>query len=1098
MMRERFITGYNDFVIPFMAGMIFILVYLLAGIVRTVWRLEPGDRKKLFLSLINPRLLLKDIRDIILDCLLHVKIFRRNILLGYMHASIAFGWFMLIVIGHIEVWLYTPNRLNMLYYPIFFRFFVASHGEQSLRGSLLFFLMDFFLLVVLSGIFLAMFKRIRSQILGMRRTTKPALTDRIAMYALWSIFPLRLLAEGFTAGISGGSFLTKSISLLFGDFFNDPSHLPPIWWAYSCALGVFFVMLPFSRYMHIPTEMFLIVLRNAGVRINHPRKGYAVAQIYSCSSCGICIDACPMGTQKKNLPFTSVYFMRYLRRKNEGKSRFIADKCLMCGKCEAVCPVGVESCTLKVADRAGIGYRFRHEYGYLTAAPASPAATSSAAASGTAGPAAAAQAPAPAAAVQAPADKQEKVLYYQGCMTQLTPAVSRAMEQLLKACGTDYEFLDRDGGICCGRPLELSGKHREARELMERNTEAILATGARTLLVSCPICYRIFTQQYNLPGIRVVHHTAWIREELEAGRLRITPDTERLVYHDPCELGRGCGEYESPRLVLRQAGVLVAAEQERAASVCCGGSVGSLTLSYEDRTHLTDAALRNLTVNRPEKIVTACPLCLKTFSSRSEGIPVQDIAETVAARLDTADRAASTVGKTDPKKRNSGKTGTDRKKNQQTAHMEQSFTPTRYSLMNVATGRRFEDTGWLLSDPQFDGNSLIRAVYEKKQIDVKGPEYGLYRFADWLPVRRMLQGSCAPVTYKSSGLAAALGLDNLYITFSGYWPAIGAKMNTCSFKETEAYSVCARLPEGDDRVLVVASAGNTARAFSQVCSDNNIPLVVCIPEENMDAMWFHKPLNPCVKIICTPLGTDYFDAISLSNIICRSPRFREEGGAKNVARRDGMATTVLSAATHIGRIPDAYFQAVGSGTGTIAAWEANLRLLEDGRFGNHKMKLFPAQNAPFLPMYDAWKARSRELPVIEDNEFRSLALQIKAKVLSNRKPPYGIAGGLFDAMTDAGGDMEQADNRRLKQMCALFEQTEGMDVYSASGVAIAALEDAVREGKVQRSDILMLNITGGGEKHFKATCDVHYPLPDAVFPTDTDPQEIIRRVEAMF
>jgi cysteate synthase len=76
----------------------------------------------------------------------------------------------------------------------------------------------------------------------------------------------------------------------------------------------------------------------------------------------------------------------------------------------------------------------------------------------------------------------------------------------------------------------------------------------------------------------------------------------------------------------------------------------------------------------------------------------------------------------------------------------------------------------------------------------------------------MLENSKAPVTYKSKGLAAHLGLENLYITFNGYYPAIGAHMTTCSFKETEAYSVCARIDENEKRVLVVASAGNTARS----------------------------------------------------------------------------------------------------------------------------------------------------------------------------------------------------------------------------------------------------------------------------------------------
>ena len=93
-------------------------------------------------------------------------------------------------------------------------------------------------------------------------------------------------------------------------------------------------------------------------------------------------------------------------------------------------------------------------------------------------------------------------------------------------------------------------------------------------------------------------------------------------------------------------------------------------------------------------------------------------------------------------------------------------------------------------------------------------------------------------------------------------------------------------------------------------------------------------------------GGDYFDAINLSNMVLASDKFLAEGGAKNIARRDGMGTTVLSATTHIGRIPDFYFQAVGSGTGAIAAWEANLRLIEDGRFGSHKMKLMCSrQNA---------------------------------------------------------------------------------------------------------------------------------------------------------
>ena len=108
-----------------------------------------------------------------------------------------------------------------------------------------------------------------------------------------------------------------------------------------------------------------------------------------------------------------------------------------------------------------------------------------------------------------------------------------------------------------------------------------------------------------------------------------------------------------------------------------------------------------------------------------------------------------------------------------------------------------------------------------------------------------------------------------------------------------------------------------------------------------------------MKLISCEKGGDYFDAIHLSDLALKGPGFYAEGGAKNIARRDGMATPVLSAVTTIGRIPDYYFQAVGSGTGAIAAWEANQRLVADGRIGQNTMKLMVSQNAPFGPMYDA-------------------------------------------------------------------------------------------------------------------------------------------------
>ena len=426
------------------------------------------------------------------------------------------------------------------------------------------------------------------------------------------------------------------------------------------------------------------------------------------------------------------------------------------------------------------------------------------------------------------------------------------------------------------------------------------------------------------------------------------------------------------------------------------------------------------------------------------------------------------------------------------------FTPTQYKLLCVATNEEFEDAGWTLDYKGYDKPSLVRALYANKQLTVYDDQQGLYKFRDWLPMKRMLKCDAAPVTYRSEGLAKALGLENLYITFNGYFPERGAKMMTCSFKETEAYSVCARTDESCDKILVVASAGNTARAFAKVCSDNNIPLLLSVPEDNLNAMWFTEPLNDCVKLISCRKGGDYFDAIHLSNLALTSPMFYAEGGAKNIARRDGMATTVLSAVTTIGRIPDYYFQAVGSGTGAIAAWEANMRLIEDGRYGKNIMRLTVSQNAPFLPMYEAWRADSRALLPYDDNQARHDAEVIDAKVLSNRRPPYSIAGGLFDALKATNGDILMADNLQAAKAAELFLQTEGIDIHPAPAIALATLIAEVEKGNIDKSATIMLNITGGGEKRATEGKELWYLKPSLIFDLEPNQLDVVTKVEALF
>lgn len=402
-----------------------------------------------------------------------------------------------------------------------------------------------------------------------------------------------------------------------------------------------------------------------------------------------------------------------------------------------------------------------------------------------------------------------------------------------------------------------------------------------------------------------------------------------------------------------------------------------------------------------------------------------------------------------------------------------------YVLKCQGTGEVFEDDGLRLTNAASPKPALLRAEYSSRAMRIREEMPGLFRFYDWLPVRRVIAGASTPVTWRSRALASRLGLERLYITFSGYWPEKGTAMTTGTFKECEAYAVCARLPQPLGRVLVVASAGNTARAFLKVASAAGIPLLVVVPEQCLGNLWAQEALSPCVGVVAAGGDSDYFDAIDLADRICSVEGFQSEGGAKNVARRDGMGTTVLSAALAAGEIPDYYFQAVGSGTGAIAAHEANLRLNGSGQFMPKTMRLIVSQNSPFLPIYEAW--REGRSATSDMTGAREKMREIDAKVLSNRKPPYGIAGGLYDALKASGGDVDAIGNEEARRAQELFLEAEGCDICPEAGVALASLMRRAQGKAVPPGAVVMLNITGGGFDRVRAAGPVRQVAADAVF-----------------
>ena len=619
---------FDPFVLPFVLSMTFVLLYCFIGMIRIIWQLPKEDRRKFGRSLITPKTLWKNIKDLFNDCLFHVKIWKRKPLLGYMHSAIAFGWFMIIIVGHFEAVALSPLKdvempfmqklMSNLYVTIFFRYF--SIEDLTLKAQIYSFLMDFFLLMIISGIVIAVVKRQKPKQVGLKRVTKFGIKEDLVRIALWTIFPLRFLAESSVAGFAGGSFLTKFLGfeLLFGGNYNETLSMV-LWWLYSIDLAIFMFVLPFTRYMHIPAEALLILLRNAGLKTTEPRKGYALAEIYSCPSCGLCIDVCPMSSTGDNYKKTAVYFMRNVRKKKRREVKKMTEICLMCGKCIEVCPLGIDSLNIKIAQRNKIYYKMKSDFSYLegqqTSSELSDSKKSNLSDS------------------QVFRFSDSKIVYFAGCMSHLTPKITRSMVKIFEEAKENYEFLDANGSICCGRPMMLTGKIKEAKALIDKNTELIKNSGAKRLVLSCPICYKVFKEEYKLDGIEILHHTQYINELIENERISIDRSDKHYVYHDPCELGRAFGIYDEPRNIIDNIGLLTPPKSDRDMAVCCGGSIGSLTMTLEERDEITSNSIKDLMHNNPEEIVTACPLCQKTFARKSP-IKVKDIAEIVVENIE--------------------------------------------------------------------------------------------------------------------------------------------------------------------------------------------------------------------------------------------------------------------------------------------------------------------------------------------------------------------------------------------------------------------------------------------------------------------------------
>jgi cysteate synthase len=387
--------------------------------------------------------------------------------------------------------------------------------------------------------------------------------------------------------------------------------------------------------------------------------------------------------------------------------------------------------------------------------------------------------------------------------------------------------------------------------------------------------------------------------------------------------------------------------------------------------------------------------------------------------------------------------------------------PRRVRLECYGCGAQFNDRR-LECDVCAD--ALLRTVYDRSELFIsEGP--GLFRFQCWLPGGCAAPTESGPTIVNCERYAHQLGLSQLAVAFNGYWPERGALNPTGSFKDLEAAPTLGYFRECGFENLILASAGNTARAFAYACSQAEYGCWLVVPEAMCHRLWLPMLPAPSVRIITVQGSSDYCEAIRLGREIARRLGITWEGGVRNVARRDGVGTILLEYARTHGAIPQHYVQAVGSGLGALAIYEASSRLRDDGRFGSNIPKIHLVQNSMFSPIHDAWSVGSRTLQNI--TYPKAIERDLYADVLANPQPSYAERGGVWTALSGTGGKTYAVSAKEAIAAKSVFEVAEGVSINEASACACAGLEIALATKAIDRSEKVLLNITGGGEEFLR-------------------------------
>ena len=230
-------------------------------------------------------------------------------------------------------------------------------------------------------------------------------------------------------------------------------------------------------------------------------------------------------------------------------------------------------------------------------------------------------------------------LYFPCCL----PAYDSRIQNVAKATAKILQQYNISFGIlgekerCCGEAIRKVGAEKVFTEVCKTNIKEFSGSGVKNVLVSSPHCFTTFKNEYPEFGadFETLHITQFLSKLIDEGTIKPSKEfNKKVVYHDPCTLGRKNGVYEEPRNCLKCIPGLELLEVEefnRNLSVCCGAGSGGLWMEWEKNERIADVRLKQLIDTGADIIAVACPYCLQMFEetlkSMNLEIQVLDVTE---------------------------------------------------------------------------------------------------------------------------------------------------------------------------------------------------------------------------------------------------------------------------------------------------------------------------------------------------------------------------------------------------------------------------------------------------------------------------------------